>query len=50
MPEILILIMEEKTELELKKVQTALQRKHPNWSQAKTRWIAMQALGILGWR
>lgn len=39
--------MDSKIKQDIQKMQRALQEKHPDWSQDKAKWIAMQSLGIL---
>ena len=34
-------------EIQIKKMQRALQKRHPNWNQEKSRWLAMKALNII---
>ena len=37
--------MEDKNQLELKRIERILLEKHPNWSQTKAKWLARQAMG-----
>jgi hypothetical protein len=39
--------MDEKTRGEIKALERAIRQKHPHWPEEKTRWLAMQAVGVI---